>query len=85
MPRAGLAVGAGDDDDVAVGVTEPGLAVLRVRIDVRLLQELGAQGPGPLDRGVEVLHLEPEQDAVAGRSSVGVDEVRVLLIVQLCS
>jgi len=53
----------------------------RVGIDLWFLDDLGFQRAGTLDRSVEVLHFEPEQDSMSNRRSVRVDEIRVILLV----
>jgi len=57
-------------------------AMLRGRIDVRLLNERRLEGPHALHCGVEVVHLKPQKNAVPNWRRVGVDEVRVLLFMR---
>jgi hypothetical protein len=70
-----FAVGAGEYDDIVVGIAEPNLAVLGRRVEVRFQDDLGVQGAGTLDDGVKIVYLEPEQDTVSGGRRVAVDEV----------
>jgi hypothetical protein len=76
-----LAVWTGDHDDVPVRIAQPHLAMLRGRIDVRLLNDRRLEGPHALHWGVEVVHLKPQKNAVPNWCRVGVDEVRVLLFI----
>jgi hypothetical protein len=55
--------------------------MLRCWIDVRLLQDLRLEGARALHCGVEVVHLEPQENAVSDGRGIGVDEVRVLLFI----
>src|SRR5690606_27134664 len=59
-----FAVGAADHDQVAVWIAQPHLAVAWRRVDVDVLDGLRFQGPCSLDRGVEIVQLEPDEDAV---------------------
>ena len=79
--RSGLAIGTRDHDDMSIRITQPHLAILRRRIDVRLLHNLGAQSARPRDGGVEIGNLEPEQHAMSRRRRIRVDEVRVIFFV----
>jgi len=76
-----LSVWTGEDDDIAILVLDPDLPVLRSWVDVRLQDDPGAQTSDPLDGGVEVVDLEPEQDTMAVGRTVGTDQVWVLLLV----
>src|SRR6185369_10220742 len=71
-----LAVRARDDDDVAVEILEPELAVRRCGVDVRLQNDLRTELARPADDVVEVVHLEPDEHAVSDRRAVAADEVR---------
>src|SRR4029450_5533556 len=71
----GLAVGACDDDRVAVLIKDPQFAVGRPpwlalrRVADGPEHDLSPELACPLDRRVEVVHLEPDEDTVAvGRS-----------------
>src|SRR5262245_6597297 len=66
----GRAVRAGEYHDIAVRVTQPALPVVRAavtvgRIAVARQDDLGLQFGDAGHRGVEVVDLEPQQDAVA--------------------
>ena len=52
-----------------------------VGIDLWFLDNLGFQRASTLDRCVEVVYLEPEQDSMSNWRRVGVDEIRVILFV----
>jgi hypothetical protein len=55
--------------------------MLRRRVDVRFLDHLRMQRTRSRDRRIEIVHFKPEQDAMTGRRRVGVDEIRVILLV----
>lgn len=77
----GLAVGANDDDHIAVGVADPNFAMFRAEIDVRLFDDFGAEGARAVDGVVEVVDLEPEEDTVPVLRCLRSDEVRMVLLV----
>jgi hypothetical protein len=60
---------------------EPDLSVAGRGIEVGLLKDLGFQGAGPLHGRVEVIHLEPKENAVSWASRSRVYEVRVIFLV----
>jgi hypothetical protein len=59
--------GLGKDDEVAVEVAEPDLAMTSVRIDVYVGHDLYLGLSDPAYRSVEGIDLEPDRHAVAGR------------------
>jgi hypothetical protein len=74
-------VRAGYHHDIPVGITEPDLSVLWRGVDVRLFDDLRAQAAGSLHGRVEIVYLEPQQDAVSRRRRIRVDEVGVVFLV----
>src|SRR5690242_14409802 len=72
-----FAVGAGDHHHVAVAIADPHLAVARCFVDVRLLDHLCVKRARSRDRSIEVVDLEPEEDAVPGTGGVSIGEIRV--------
>ena len=71
MPVAvGCSVRTGDDDGVTVRVAHPALPVIRAAVAVGRIAVAGhnyldSHFIGALDDGVEVVDLEPEEDAIA--------------------
>ena len=55
--------------------------MLRIRVDVRLQDDLSAQCTGPPDNLIKVANLEPKQNAMARRRGIGVDQVGVIFFV----
>ena len=53
-----------DYHDIPVGVAEPHLPMPSVRVDMRLFDYLGTQRTSSPDSGIEVVHLEPQQDSM---------------------
>src|SRR6266508_883984 len=81
----GFAVGAGQDDGVAVGVAEPDLTVGGAagpvgRVAVGRADDLGSQLVGPGDGGVEVVDLEPQQHPVAVGPGVRIADRPVVVV-----
>jgi hypothetical protein len=71
--------GAGEDDEVAVGVPNPDLLLERVRVRVHVADYRSAAGAHRLYGGLEVRNLEPEQDAVPERL-VAIREAPVVIL-----
>src|SRR5262245_23315595 len=71
--------GASEHHHVAVAVAQPDLAMVRVLVDERAFEDRGGQRPGAAHGAVEVVDLEPEQDAVAMGGEIGISHVRVLV------
>ncbi len=67
-----------EDDEVAIRVAQPQLAVTGIRVDVHVGNYIGASVAAPPDDGVEVVGLKPHRDAVAERG-VGVGERAVVV------
>jgi len=78
---AGLAVWTRNNHHITVGVAKPHFSVVWSRIEVGLLYDQSPQCLRPFDDCVEVLKLEPEQDAVSRWRCVGVDEVGMIFLV----
>ena len=76
-----FAVGAREHDDVPIRIADPHLPMVRRRVDVGLLDHRRAERARSRDGRVEVVDLEPHEDAVADGRGVGVHEVRVVLLV----
>jgi hypothetical protein len=52
-----------------------------VRVEVWLLDHIGMQRTSSLDRRIEIVHLEPQQDSMSRWRQVRVDKIRVILLV----
>jgi hypothetical protein len=74
-------VGAGEDDDISVGIAEPNLAVLGRGVEVGFEDDVGTEGARTLHCRIEIVYLKPEQDTVSVGRGVWVDEVGVVLLV----
>lgn len=85
FPRAvGGAIGAGEDDFVAVGVTQPnfpmvGATVLVGWIAMAWQEDFGFQFQNTGVGGVEIVHFKPQQHAVADRQ-FGIANGAVMMI-----
>ena len=79
--RVSAALLTRDYDNIPVGVAEPNLPMPGVRVDMRLLDYLGTQPTDPPDGGIEVVHLEPQQDSMPTWRRVRIDEIQVMLFV----
>jgi hypothetical protein len=55
--------------------------MLRIRIEVRLQDDLRMQSTRPLYNLIKVPNLEPKQNAMAGRRGIGINKVRMILLV----
>jgi hypothetical protein len=65
-----LAVRARENNQIAVGVAQPYLAMVRTagtvrRVTVRRQDDLSSQRPRAIHRGVKVIDLKPQRDTVA--------------------
>jgi len=78
---AGFAVGARDDDDVAVWIAEPDFTMGGRGVHVRLANDSRLQGAGSFHGGVEVVDLEPDEHAVTRAGGAGVHQVRMVFLV----
>ena len=72
---------AGEHHDVTIRISDPALAMLGVRVDMRLFEDLGVKSTRALDRRVEVIDLEPQKDTVAIRRVLGIAHVWILVSV----
>lgn len=73
-----LAVGAADDHEITVEVAQPRLTVAGRGVHVDVLDDLGPQCSSAANRCVQIVELEPNQDAVAIPPAVGINEVRAV-------
>ena len=62
-----VAARAREDHNIAVQVSYPALAMLRVVINVRLLKDLRLKVKSPLDGLIKLIGLEPEEDTITVR------------------
>ncbi|MEO8249412.1 MAG: hypothetical protein ABI589_08580 [Burkholderiales bacterium] len=76
---ADVPIRAGNDDDVAIGIAQPRLTVLRVGVDQRPFENCGARSANARHRYVEPVMLEPQCQPVAGRFQFGAAEMGVLM------
>ena len=60
-------MGVGEDDEVPVEIADPDLPMASVRVEVYVGDDLGGNVADPADRGVEIVDLEPDRNAVAER------------------
>src|SRR4051812_5574031 len=72
-----LPVAACQHDVVSIGISDPHLSVLGCWVHVRLLDDRCSQLSRLLHSGIEVIHLEPEEDAMSYRCFVFSGDVGV--------
>ena len=71
-------VRAGDDDHITIGIAEPNLQVSGCRIEVWFFDDLGSHPTSTLHGHIKVVDLEPQQDTVARRRRICIDEIGVI-------
>jgi hypothetical protein len=74
-----IAVGAGNDNDIAIGVAKPNLAVIGVRIHLRTFKNLCSTGLNSEEGFIEAISLEPKQDPVPIRLRLGTAQMRMVM------
>ena len=53
----------------------------RCGVEARSIDDLGAEAASPLHGRIEIVHLEPQHDAVSRRCGVRIDEIGMILCV----
>ena len=69
-----------DCDVVAVGIAEGELASLRVGVHVRLFFEASDERASSLEREIEIVDAEEQQESVAGGGAVGARQRRMVVV-----
>jgi hypothetical protein len=72
--------GARDHDNVSIGVSNPTLPVVSVRVEVRILEYLRTEFAGAGDCKIEGLRLDPESNAVPVWPDFLTSQMHVLVI-----